>query len=115
MKYVVAIVACSTIFMKNYTKQEMIRKIDERNFWTFTEEGKDQNTQILHVARNLKNEDLLQASQKVKFNKNICDDWYKILVISNYGTKSSGKIRLVLIWEELLRLASDLSTFIWED
>ena len=39
----------------------------------------------------------------------------KIFITSNSGTKPSGKIKLVLIWEELLRLASDLATFIWEE
>ena len=136
--------------------------------------GKDQSTQILYVARNMRNQDLLQAFQKIKLNKNSWDDWQlvqthvsywrrrndegksawflhqfrkkdnlfkcvndfeytpinswswihrsgganricKILVTSNSETKPFGKTRLVLIWEELLDLTSDLATFVWGD
>ena len=41
--------------------------------WMFPKEGKDQSTQIFHIARNLKNEDL-KTSQKFKINKNSSDD-----------------------------------------
>ena len=34
----------------------------------------------------------------------------KILVISNSGRKSSGKIILRLIWEKIMRLDEDLET-----
>ena len=39
----------------------------------------------------------------------------KILGISNYDKRSFGKVRLILIWEELLRLDSHLAISIWED
>ena len=40
---------------------------------------------------------------------------YKRLTMSNYDKRSSRKIRLTIIWEELLRLDSHLATSIWED
>ena len=39
----------------------------------------------------------------------------KRLAFSNYDKKSFEKVRLILIWEEFLRLDSHLTTSIWED
>ena len=38
----------------------------------------------------------------------------KILARSNYGRKLSGRINLMLIWEKLVRLVGNLTTFIWK-
>ena len=55
----------SNNFLENCTKWKMIRKINERNYAGAPRRRKDWNTQMFHVARNLKNEDL-KTSQKIK-------------------------------------------------
>ena len=52
---------------------------------------------------------LNQSKKNNDFNAtSIC----KILVTSNFDVKSSEKVKLLLIWEKLIRLEGNLTTFI---